>query len=159
MSSIAAFEEAQRYGHLDASRMILEVKRQQQELKSSCGMDYRKLRDLLAAGKWEEADQETSSVMLKASGREKTHYFNSYAIDNFPCTDLRTIDQLWVNYSDGRFGFSVQKQVYLSVSGKSEYSEDINSYFKFFDLVVERERKRAVLERQEVIKRRAALGL
>jgi len=36
---------------------------------------------------------------------------------NFPCTDLRTIDRLWVKYSNGRFGFSVQKKIYLEVGG------------------------------------------
>ncbi|MEG3843004.1 GUN4 domain-containing protein, partial [Microcoleus sp. herbarium14] len=33
----------------------------------------------------------------------------------FPCEDLRTIDQLWVKYSNGRFGFSVQKRIYHSL--------------------------------------------
>jgi hypothetical protein len=39
---------------------------------------------------------------------------------NFPCTDLRTIDGLWVKYSNGHFGFSVQKEIYLSVGGKAD---------------------------------------
>ncbi len=30
---------------------------------------YGKLRDLLAAGKWKEADQETARVMLEISGK------------------------------------------------------------------------------------------
>ncbi|MFM6912622.1 MAG: GUN4 domain-containing protein, partial [Dolichospermum sp.] len=104
--SIADFEQSQRYRHPDASRMILEVKRQQQELKSSlqssCGVDYRKLRDLLAAGKWKEADEETRQVMLAVAKREREGWLNVESIDNFPCADLRTIDQLWVKYSDGR---------------------------------------------------------
>ncbi|MBW4592221.1 MAG: GUN4 domain-containing protein [Brasilonema angustatum HA4187-MV1] len=36
-------------------------------------------------------------------------------MENFPCTDLRTIDQLWVKYSGGRFGFSVQKRIWERV--------------------------------------------
>jgi hypothetical protein len=32
--------------------------------------DYSKLRNLLAVGKWQEADKETAALMLKASGRE-----------------------------------------------------------------------------------------
>ncbi|MFM6817170.1 MAG: GUN4 domain-containing protein, partial [Dolichospermum sp.] len=119
--SIADFEQSQRYRHPDASRMILEVKRQQQELKSSlqssCGVDYRKLRDLLAAGKWKEADEETRQVMLAVAKRERERWLNVESIDNFPCADLRTIDQLWVKYSDGRFGFSVQKRIYQGLGG------------------------------------------
>ncbi|MFM6623822.1 MAG: GUN4 domain-containing protein, partial [Dolichospermum sp.] len=122
--SIADFEQSQRYRHPDASRMILEVKRQQQELKSSlqssCGVDYRKLRDLLAAGKWKEADEETRQVMLAVAKRERERWLNVESIDNFPCADLRTIDQLWVKYSDGRFGFSVQKRIYQGLGGTRE---------------------------------------
>ena len=40
-------------------------------LKSSCGMDYRKLRDYLAQGKWKEADEETTRVMLAVANRKK----------------------------------------------------------------------------------------
>ncbi|MEM8545941.1 MAG: GUN4 domain-containing protein, partial [Cyanobacteria bacterium P01_H01_bin.119] len=32
---------------------------------------------------------------------------------NFPCADLQTIDRLWVKYSNGQFGFSVQKRIYV----------------------------------------------
>jgi hypothetical protein len=88
---------------------------QTDDLPSEKGVDYTKLRDLLAAGKWKEADEETRSVMLKAAGREEERYLNSKSIENFPCTDLRTIDQLWIEYSKGLFGFSVQKRIYESV--------------------------------------------
>lgn len=88
------------------------------QLKSARGVDYTHLRDLLAAGKWKEADQETLKVMLKAGRREKEGYFDKDSMDNFPFDDLRTIDQLWVKYSQGRFGFSVQKKIWLDCGGK-----------------------------------------
>jgi hypothetical protein len=78
----------------------------------------------LAAGKWKEADQETIKVMLKAARREKEDYFDTDSIDNFPCDDLRTIDQLWVKYSQGRFGFSVQKNIWLEVGGKVDWDTE-----------------------------------
>jgi serine/threonine-protein kinase len=90
------------------------------QLNSARGVDYTRLRDLLAAGKWKEADMETRNVMLKATKGEKEGYFNK-PIDNFPCDDLRTIDHLWVTYSEGRFGFSVQKKIWLEVGGKDDY--------------------------------------
>ncbi|MEG4814642.1 serine/threonine-protein kinase [Microcoleus sp. K5-D4] len=93
-------------------------------LKSAQGVDYTRLRDLLAAGKWKEADQETIKVMLKAARREKEDYFDTDSIDNFPCDDLRTIDQLWVKYSQGRFGFSVQKNIWLEVGGKVDWDTE-----------------------------------
>ncbi|MFM6371884.1 MAG: GUN4 domain-containing protein, partial [Dolichospermum sp.] len=90
---------------------------QEVELKSDVGMDYRKLRDLLQAGKWKEADKETLRVMLAVAKREKEGWLDVESIDNFPCADLSIIDKLWVKYSDGRFGFSVQKRIYQSLGG------------------------------------------
>jgi eukaryotic-like serine/threonine-protein kinase len=94
------------------------------QLKSARDVDYTRLRDLLAAGKWKEADWETRKVMLKAARREKEGWFDTNSIENFPCDDLRTIDQLWVKYSQGRFGFSVQKKIWLEVGGKVDYETE-----------------------------------
>jgi eukaryotic-like serine/threonine-protein kinase len=98
---------------------------QELQLKSSVGMDYRQLRNLLAARNWREADAETRRVMLAVMKRVKEGWLDVEHIDNFPCEDLRTIDQLWVKYSKGRFGFSVQKRIYQSLGGKKEYNEKI----------------------------------
>ncbi|MEH2364021.1 serine/threonine-protein kinase [Nostoc sp.] len=95
-----------------------------QNLKSS-KMDYTRLRDLLAAGEWKEADQETNRVMLAVAGRKKAGWFDSESIDSFPCEDLRIIDQLWVKYSNGHFGFSVQKRIYQSLGGTRHYDSEI----------------------------------
>ncbi len=88
------------------------------DLRSERGVDYSKLRDLLAQGKWKEADQETLSVMLRASNRERKGYLDTMSIEEFPCKDLRTIDRLWVKYSNGCFGFSVQMCLWESGGGK-----------------------------------------
>ncbi|MEM6404047.1 MAG: GUN4 domain-containing protein [Cyanobacteria bacterium P01_D01_bin.116] len=84
------------------------------DLSSEKGVYYTRLQDLLKAGKWKEADEETFYVMLKAAGREE-RWLDSNSIKKFPCTDLRTIDKLWVKYSNGHFGFSVQKRIWKSV--------------------------------------------
>ncbi|MBW4627875.1 MAG: GUN4 domain-containing protein [Brasilonema octagenarum HA4186-MV1] len=88
-------------------------------------MNYTQLRDLLAAGNWKQADEETARVMLAVAGREKQGWLDVKHIDNFPCLDLRTIDQLWVKYSNGRFGFSVQKRIYQSLGGTKQHDEKI----------------------------------
>ncbi len=99
------------------------------DLISAVGIDYTKLRDLLAAEKWKEADQETALVMLQVAGRKKEGFLREEDIDNFPCEDLRTIDQLWVKYSDGRFGFSVQKRIYQKLGGSRGDNEKIRDAF------------------------------
>ncbi len=103
------------------------------QLTSAVGMDYTNLRNLLAAKKWKEADEETQRVMLEAAGREEEQWLDSKSIEKFPCEDLRTIDQLWVQYSNGRFGFSVQKRIYQSLGGTRKYDREV--WQKFGDKV------------------------
>ncbi|MEG4961503.1 MULTISPECIES: GUN4 domain-containing protein [unclassified Microcoleus] len=98
-------------------------------LKSEGGLDYTKLRDLLATGEWKKADEETTNKMLEAAGRTEERWLSIEEIDQFPCEDLRTIDQLWVKYSNGRFGFSVQKRIYESLGGTREYDKKISEAF------------------------------
>jgi hypothetical protein len=109
------------------------------DLRSERGVDYSKLRNLLASRQWREADKETLAVMLKAAKKQKLAYHDSgyldiESIEKFPCTDLGTIDQLWVNYSYGRFGFSVQKHIWESVGGKPG-KDDYEIFKKFGDRV------------------------
>ncbi|MEA5471310.1 serine/threonine-protein kinase [Spirulina sp. 06S082] len=94
---------------------------------------YQRLEALLKGGKWREADEETGKVMCQVAGREEERCLNTESIDNFPCEDLRAIDQLWIKYSKGRFGFSVQKRIYQSLGGTREYDEEI--WQKFGDRV------------------------
>ncbi|MEH2147749.1 GUN4 domain-containing protein [Nostoc sp.] len=82
------------------------------DLSSTLGIDYTQLRDLLKAGRWLEADEETTTLILKIAGREEKRYLDLESVENFPCIDLWTIDTLWVKYSHGRFGFSVQKRIW-----------------------------------------------
>jgi serine/threonine protein kinase len=99
------------------------------KLISSTGVDYRELDRLLAEGKWKAADRETAKVMLKATNREIEGWLRVENIDNFPCEDLRIIDDLWLRYSKGRFGFSVQKRIYQSLVGTNE--QDVKSVIAF----------------------------
>ncbi|WP_341735478.1 serine/threonine-protein kinase [Microcoleus sp. CAWBG640] len=109
------------------------------QLVSVVGVDYRKLRDLLVAGKWEEANEETGTVIVNVvSIEQKGWVYKSLGniiindlsnslklLEKFPCEDLSTIDQLWVKYSNGRFGFSVQKRIYQSLRGTSECDNEV----------------------------------
>jgi len=94
-------------------------------LISAKGVDYSQLDRLLASGKWKEADEETLKKMLEEAGRTEEGWLKSEDIHRFPYEDLRTIDQLWVKYSNGRFGFSVQKRIYESLGGSREYDQKI----------------------------------
>ncbi len=83
-------------------------------LESERKIDYTPLLNLLAAGIWKEADKKTYRLVLEAANREKEGYLTGDDWLKFPCKDLQTIDNLWVKYSNGHFGISVQKQIWES---------------------------------------------
>lgn len=87
------------------------------ELNAKRGVDYDRLRNLLAIGKWREADEETRSLILCLVCREIEGSLRARDINKLPSQDLQTIDKLWVKYSGGRFGFSVQKRLWQDVVG------------------------------------------
>jgi serine/threonine protein kinase len=91
-------------------------------LSSAVRVDYTRLRDLLAAANWEEADLETKTVMLQVAGRTSQGWLRKEDLEKFPCTDLRTINDLWVKYSRGRFGFSVQKRIWEEIVKMNPYA-------------------------------------
>ncbi|MEG4801648.1 GUN4 domain-containing protein [Microcoleus sp. ARI1-B5] len=80
-------------------------------------IDYTKLRNLLAVKQWKEADYETYLLMLQVVDRKPRETISDEELRCFPCTELQTLDQLWVDASQGRFGFSIQKDIYLQCGG------------------------------------------
>ncbi|HLO51635.1 MAG TPA: serine/threonine-protein kinase [Kamptonema sp.] len=102
------------------------VKPTNDNLSSAVGVDYTKLQHLLAAQKWKDADMETWIVLSEALGKRTKGYIHPNEIEDLPCTDLETINQLWVKYSGGQFGYSIQTEIYHSVG---------SDYAKFCDRV------------------------
>jgi hypothetical protein len=90
---------------------------------------YSPLRQLLAAGKWKDADLATTAVMLQVCDRKQAGSLTPQDIETFPCPDLQTIDNLWLEYSKGRFGFSVQGHLWQTAGGNS--NPDWNAWCRF----------------------------
>lgn len=86
-------------------------------LKSKLGIDYKPLQQLLARQDFQSADALTLQKMCELAGtaavERKWIYFTE--VINFPVTDLQTLDKLWLMSSEGKFGFSVQRRIWLSV--------------------------------------------
>ncbi|KRH97612.1 GUN4 domain-containing protein [Cylindrospermopsis sp. CR12] len=82
---------------------------------------YTQLNKLLKEKNWKEADLETEKIMLTVAKRTEQGYLQLQDIENFPCFDLHTIDQLWLEHSGGKFGFSVQRRIYQSLGGGKNY--------------------------------------
>ncbi|MDJ0556086.1 MAG: GUN4 domain-containing protein [Microcoleaceae cyanobacterium MO_207.B10] len=102
-------------------------------------LDYTELETLLSEGKWKAADRETARCMLQVAGRQYTSWLRGEDIDKFPCTDIRVIDQLWVKYSYGKFGFSVQQKIYQDLGGIRAHHPEI--WEKFAEKVGWRQRR------------------
>ena len=75
-------------------------------------VDYSLLEKLLISKKWKDADGETRNIMLKVFGSEQEGRVSDENGQNFFCLTLKKIDQLWLRYSDRRFGYSVQKGIW-----------------------------------------------
>jgi len=86
-------------------------------LHSDRGIDYEPLQTLLTQQQFQAADQLTLQKLCELAGpaavQRKWLYFSE--VDSFPITDLQTVDQLWLTHSQGKFGFSVQRKIWLSL--------------------------------------------
>jgi hypothetical protein len=75
---------------------------------------YRQLQSFLRAGKFKEADLETRRIMLRFAplDRPDAVEWRNWTRKRLPCNSLREIADLWEHYSNGRFGWRVQLQIY-----------------------------------------------
>ena len=67
-------------------------------VKHPINSKYTELRDLLAANKWKEAEQETAKVILKAVNGDSLGCLSKDDIQKLPTEVLDTINKLWVEY-------------------------------------------------------------
>jgi hypothetical protein len=86
-------------------------------LRSDRGIDYVPLQTLLAKQDFQAADRLTLEKLCELAGTQaiqrKWLYFTE--IDRFPTSDLQTINALWLVHSEGKFGYSVQRELWLGV--------------------------------------------
>jgi len=64
-----------------------------QEVKKQT-INYSLVNDLLAAGKWQEADAETAALLLKMADRESSGWLKKHDIEKIPSSDLQMLDRL-----------------------------------------------------------------
>ncbi|RMH74077.1 MAG: protein kinase [Cyanobacteria bacterium J007] len=87
---------------------------------------YYRLDRLLSESRWKEADYESGVQMFDVIGKDwKSDWLSTQDLDEFPAEDLRTIDELWLKYSQGKFGFSIQKKIYHSLGGTRKHDRKI----------------------------------
>jgi GUN4-like/DnaJ domain len=82
-------------------------------------LNCEKLEKLLELGKLKDADNETKRVLLELASREKEGWLLPDDARNISTQDILAIDRLWVKYSNGRFGFSVQSKIWRTLGCNS----------------------------------------
>ena len=94
--------------------------------------NYTQLETYLQNKEWKKADEETDKLILKIANEPSE--LDTESIQKFPCKALQKIDRLWSENSNGRFGFTPQKQTYLATG--NEFNNPAESiYEKFGDRV------------------------
>ena len=89
---------------------------------SAVGLSYGPLQRALANQAFEEADRITSTVLRQLAGptAEQRGYVYYSEVPGMSGTDLQSLDRLWLVYSQGRFGFSVQARLLKGCQGRWE---------------------------------------
>lgn len=104
--------------------------------------NYNNLEKFLSTQRWQEADRLTHSLILKISGFNQSRILPSESIANFPCEDIQKIDRLWRQYSNDRFGFSVQIRILQEVT---DSAPDLFARRRFYERIGWRVKSRLVL--------------
>lgn len=86
------------------------------EIQTVFTVDYTQLKRLLKSKKWKEADRETSNIILQIASQT-----NDLDFSIIPGKQLTYIDKLWKKRSKNKFGFSIQKTIYLNSEKKVGY--------------------------------------
>ncbi|MEO0373086.1 MAG: GUN4 domain-containing protein [Cyanobacteria bacterium P01_A01_bin.17] len=94
-------------------------------------LSYALLEHYLKEGQWKEADLQTYQLMIQVLKKEQGDFLLPNELLNFPCKDLHCLNDLWLKYSNGHFGFSVQKEIYVECGGVLDGKFHKEAWYKF----------------------------
>ncbi|KAK7262582.1 hypothetical protein RJT34_30156 [Clitoria ternatea] len=82
-------------------------------------ISYDLLRHHLSSGDFQLADEETRRLLIVLAGEaaQKRGYVFFSEVQFISEKDLKTIDELWREHSNNRFGYSVQKRIFDKANG------------------------------------------
>merc|ERR1712205_79504 len=94
------------------------------KIESEMDADYEPLIKALQDEEWELADQLTRDMLIWLGGEQtRQRNFVYYAeVKNLPVKDMQTIDKLWTTFSEGKFGYSVQKKLWNSKKVNGDFN-------------------------------------
>ena len=91
-------------------------------VSSAAGIDHAPLQRHLMEQEFEAADRVTSEILRQLAGADAVRrgYVFYSEVAAMPSVDLESLDRLWLVYSQGRFGFSVQGRLLHACGGQWE---------------------------------------
>lgn len=132
----------------EKNNFAIEESQLNDDLQSSLGIDYRKLRNLLASGSFQEANLETMGIFGQFITGKYNYYGiledNSSQISRIPSKDLVTLNDLWFKYSNGLYAFSVQHVIFQEIYEQYEAQIIDENAIEKFDMT-DRELKRKTM--------------
>jgi len=119
LNKMTAPEVEQRYQSADEALKDLELLLSQQT-KVDDGFfyvmpskqDFSVLEKVLIDGNLKAADLETWNLICSSINIPRNSKLSEADILKIPCNDFLNLDRLWLNYSGGKFGFSVKCDIY-----------------------------------------------
>jgi hypothetical protein len=89
----------------------------------------------LARKAWKDADIATNNAIL-ASIYSKSLNLDYLDYSHYiSCSSLKKMDTLWSEYSDGRFGFKAQKEIWVETGNTLDRIFDLKTIVRFYSRV------------------------
>lgn len=91
---------------------------------------FKDLETYLKDKNWARADEETYRIMITAVGKEEGQFFTLEEFESFPRDELGIIDEIWLDNSEGQYGFSIQRKIYASVDKNLDLTKRLEEFGK-----------------------------
>jgi hypothetical protein len=114
--------------------------------RSDVGINYQALQQLLAQEKWEAAAAETKYLIFQITAKTQhppigQDWVTTAGVAQFPCRDLATMNELWVNASHNHYGFSTQAKLWGKSFDPKSLKQDPKRWARYRDRLGWRPRK------------------
>lgn len=96
-------------------------------LRKTISSKYSRLVNYLASASWREADEETYQLMINMAGKEEGQWLDADDFMTIFHEDLSTLDKLWLKYSNGKWGFTIQQRIWEDhcIAGSNKNNETL----------------------------------
>lgn len=119
----------------ETNAQTFSVNRNEDLISPESKVDFNTLSQYLIEQNWRKANDETRNVILQATNRKSIGWIPPSDLKKLPCWDLKTMDRLWRENSNNRFGFSAQLPIYIDTGNRPGRLIGDDAYNRFGDRV------------------------